>query len=108
MDQPEIIKLIAYCGALPTIILLGASKLLPLLTSSRADVAEAGARVGMLDQLQARMANLETQTTLLQTALDTERGLRRAAEDSVARLTRRVGTLESYIKTQGGVPPLDA
>lgn len=114
MDTELLIKLIGWGGALPAILIFVASKLFPIWLRGRsdaanvaADVAEAGARVGMLEQLQARLAKVEENQAVLNDLYDKERELRRAAEDKVATLTRRVGALERQIKSLGATPEQD-
>ena len=104
MDNLDVTHLVGWFGVLPAVLLIGLSKILPMLTGARSDVAESNARVGMLDQLQARLAKLESQTNDLQNALDTERAARRGAEDKVSKLSRRVADLEGQIRGLGGTP----
>jgi prophage DNA circulation protein len=110
----ELLKMIALFGALPGMVFYGLSKVIPMILRSRtdgaqanADTAEANARGGMLEWLQARLAKVEEAQISLNKQLDDERSLRRTAEDMVARLTRRVLTLEQFIRGWGGTPPPD-
>lgn len=110
MDETAFWAWAAKLGAGAVILLYGASKILPQVFTARSDVNETLARTGLLDQLQNRLANVEKQVNDAQASLDTERTARRAAEDKVTRLTLRVFTLESMIKSLGGTlpPPIDA
>jgi hypothetical protein len=104
MENLDVTHLVGWFGVLPAVLLVGLSKILPMLTGARSDIAESGARVGMLDQLQARLARVEDQQKATQNDLDAERTARRAAEDKVSKLYRRVTDLEAQIRGLGGTP----
>lgn len=95
-------------GTVFVIALFGLSKALPSMVSSffstRLQTADTTARTDIIEMQAKHLDELSAQVATLQSMFDTEITKRRAAEDQVAMLTRRVVGLETQLRLLGHEP----
>lgn len=91
-------------GPATALIIYAASLAVTKFFGAREGVTESGARVDVIDMLTARVRLLEEGQNTYQRQLEDEREKRRAAEDAVATLTRRVSSLEAQLHALGVKP----